>query len=146
MNFMENFPSLDPFKRSLSSLKGLIFFLWIEERNLSTSLVSQSLKDLKKVGDYPPSSLSQSHKSATIASFCTARIYREGNKKRSASSPHQTSFQKLIILLSPKEKAAFWRKRGHSFLISFHNLAPNPPLMSQLCQPNSWFYLFGVGS
>ena len=117
----------NPFNRSLSSIQGLIFFLWIEDRNLSTSSISQSLKDLRKVGDQPPSSLTHFHKSSTIASFCTTRRSIEGNKEHKASSPHQTSFQNLILLPSPKEKAAFWRKRGHSFLISFHNPTPKPP-------------------
>ena len=115
MVLTENLLLPDSFIRSLSSIQGLIFFLWIEERNISISSISQSLKDLRKVGDQPPSSLKQFHRSATITSFCTVRINIEGSKEHNASSPHQTSFQKLILLPSPKEKATFWRKRGHSF-------------------------------
>ena len=136
MVLTEKFPRLEPFSKSLSSITSLIFFLWIKERNLPTSSISQSLRGLKKYGAQPPSSLNWFHRSDTMASFCTAKENIEGNKEHNAPSPHQTSFQNLILLPSPKEKAEFWRKRGYSFLISFHKPTPKPPLMSRVCQPS----------
>ena len=141
MVLTEKLSRLEPFSRSLSSIQGLIFFLWIKDKNLSTFSISQSLKGLRKVGDQPPCSLTQFHTSATIASFCTAKKNIERNKEHNASSPHQTSFQKLTLLPSPQEKAAFWRKRSYSFLISFHNPTPKPHKCANPQKSPHIFYL-----
>ena len=135
MVLTEKLPSLDPFTKRLSSISGLIFFLWIKERKILTSSISQSLRGLRKVGVHPPSSLKWFYSSDTMASFCTAKENIEGNKEHNASSPHQIAFQNIILLPSLKEKAEFYRKRGHSLLISFHNPTPKPPLKLRVCQP-----------
>ena len=116
-------------------MKGLIFCLCKTCKNLSASSISQSLKDLRKIGFQPPSPLLRSHSFAAGAFFLVVSLNKLGKARLSVSSPHQTSLQKLILLLSPREIEAFWRSRGHSFLISFHNPTPKPPLILPEHQP-----------
>ena len=77
-----------------------------------------------KVGDQLPAPPPLSYMSATLASLFRAKLKSTGYLTYNASSPHQTSIQKLILLPSPRAKLEFWKKLGHYFLISFHKLDP----------------------
>ena len=139
MTLTEKLFALASFNKSMSSPVGRKFWSCRVCRNLTISPISQSLRDLRKVGDHPPASSPLSQISATLASLFKAKLKRTGNLAHKASSPHQTSFQKLILLPSPRTKTEFWKNLGHSFLISFHKLVPYPPLRLRVCHALSLY-------